>query len=70
MPTWVKLNVRPELSTEPTHFLTLMNNGKTSSSLDGIALHTVVFTGNDTFLTDNITQDGKRFITQSKHIFW
>ena len=27
--------------------------------------------GNDTFLTKNITQDRKRFITQSKHmIFW
>ena len=25
--TWVKLNVRPEVSTEPTHSLTLMNNG-------------------------------------------
>ena len=25
--TWVKLNVRPEVSTEPTHFLTLLNNG-------------------------------------------
>ena len=26
---------------------------------------TAVFTGNDTFLTENITQDKKRFITQS-----
>ena len=34
---WVKLNVRPEVSTEPTHFLTLMNNGKAFSSLDGMA---------------------------------
>ena len=24
--TWVKLNVRPGVNTEPTHFLTLMNN--------------------------------------------
>ena len=24
--SWVKLNLRPELSTEPTDFLTLMNN--------------------------------------------
>ena len=35
--TWVKLNVRPEVNTEPTHFLTLMNNGKAFSSLDGMA---------------------------------
>ena len=34
--TGVKLNVRPEMSTEPTNFLTLMNNGKAFSSLDGI----------------------------------
>ena len=32
--TWVKLNVRPELSTEPTHFLTLMHNGVECFSLD------------------------------------
>ena len=32
--TWVKLSVRPEVSTEPTHFLTLMNNGKAFSGLD------------------------------------
>ena len=33
--------------------------------------HTAVFVGNDTFLTENITQDRKRFITQSKEmIFW
>ena len=32
-----KLNVRPEVSTEPTHFLTLMNNGKGFSSLDDMA---------------------------------
>ena len=32
--TWVKLNVRPEVSTEPTHFLTLMNNGNAFSSSD------------------------------------
>ena len=38
--TWVKLNVRPEVSTEPTHFLTLMNNGKAFSSLDGMACTT------------------------------
>ena len=31
---WVKLNVRPEVSTEPTHFLALMNNGKAFSSSD------------------------------------
>ena len=35
--TWVKLNVRPEVSTEPTQFLTIMNNGKAFSSLDGMA---------------------------------
>ena len=35
--TGVKLNVRPEVSTEPTHFLTLINNGKAFSSLDGMA---------------------------------
>ena len=34
--TCVKLNVRPEVSTEPTYFLTLMNNGKVFSSLDGM----------------------------------
>ena len=28
---------RPEVNTEPTHFLTPMNNGKTFSSLDGMA---------------------------------
>ena len=28
---------RPEVNTEPTHFLTLMNNGKAFSSLDGMA---------------------------------
>ena len=31
-----KIKLRPEVSTEPTHFLTLMNNGKTFSSLDGM----------------------------------
>ena len=35
--TWVKLSVRPEVSTEPNNFLTLMNNGKAFSSLDGMA---------------------------------
>ena len=35
--TWVRSNVRPEVNTEPTHFLTLMNNGKAFSSLDGMA---------------------------------
>ena len=35
--TWVKLNVRPEVSTEPTQFVTLMNNGKAFSSLDDMA---------------------------------
>ena len=35
--TWVKLNVRPEVSIEPTNFQTLMNNGKAFSSLDGMA---------------------------------
>ena len=34
---WVKLNLRPEVSPEPTHFLTLMSSGKTFSSLDGTA---------------------------------
>ena len=28
---------RPELNIEPTHFLTLMNNGKAFSNLDGMA---------------------------------
>ena len=28
---------RPEVNSEPTHFLTLMNNGKAFSSLDGMA---------------------------------
>ena len=31
---------------------------------------TAVFAGNDTFLTENITQDKKRFITQSKHMIF
>ena len=32
---------------------------------------TAVLAENDTFLTEKITQDSKRFITQSKHIiFW
>ena len=35
--TWAKLNVRPEVNTEATHFLTLMNNGKAFFSLDGMA---------------------------------
>ena len=30
---------------------------------------TAVLAGNDTSLTENITQDRKRFIFQSKHIF-
>ena len=34
--TRVKLNVKPELNTEPTNFLTLMNNGKAFSTLDGM----------------------------------
>ena len=29
---------------------------------------TAVLAGNDTFLAENITEDRKRFITQSKHI--
>ena len=29
-----------------------------------------VLAGNDTFLTKNITQDRKRFITQSKHMIF
>ena len=33
-------------------------------------LFTDVFTGNDTFLRKNITQDRKRFITQSKHMIF
>ena len=32
--------------------------------------YTAVFAGNGTFLSENITQDRKRFITQSKHILW
>ena len=34
--TLVKLNVK-EVNIEPTHFLTLMNNGKAFSNLDGMA---------------------------------
>ena len=33
-------------------------------------LFTDVVTGNNTFLTKNITQDKKRFITQSKHMIF
>ena len=34
-------------------------------------IYTAVLAGNDTFLTENIIQDRKRFKTQSKHmIFW
>ena len=33
----VNLNVNPEVSTEPTHFRTFMNNGKAFSSLDIMA---------------------------------
>ena len=35
--TRVNVCKRPEVNTEPTHFLTFMNNGKTFSSLDGMA---------------------------------
>ena len=35
--TRIKLNVGPEVNTEPTHFLTLIDNGKAFSSLDGMA---------------------------------
>ena len=31
---------------------------------------TAVLAGNDTFLTENITEDRKRFITQSKHMIF
>ena len=34
--TRVNVCKRPEVNTEPTHFLTFMNNGKTFSSLDGM----------------------------------
>ena len=38
MPTFnFTLNVRPEMSTEPTHFLRLMNNVKAFSNLDSMA---------------------------------
>ena len=33
-------------------------------------VHTAVLAGNDTFLTVNITEDRKRFITQSKHLIF
>ena len=36
LPLTLKLNVRPEMTTEPIHSLTLMNNGKAFSSLDGM----------------------------------
>ena len=36
LPLTLKLNVRPEMSTEPIHSLALMNNGKAFSSLDGM----------------------------------
>ena len=32
--------------------------------------NTAVLAGNDTFLTENITEDRKRFITQSKHMIF
>ena len=31
---------------------------------------TAVLAGNDTFLTENITEDRKKFITQSKHMIF
>ena len=31
------MGVKPEVRTEPTQFITLINNGKTFSSLDGMA---------------------------------
>ena len=31
---------------------------------------TAVLAGNDTFLTENITEDKKKFITQSKHMIF
>ena len=33
-------------------------------------VHTAVLAGNDTFLTENIIEDRKRFITQSKHMIF
>ena len=32
-----KIKCKPEVNTEPTHFLTLTNNGKVFSSLDDMA---------------------------------
>ena len=34
---------------------------------DHLQTKTAVLAGNDTFLTENITEDRKKFITQSKH---
>ena len=44
--------------------------GDLEIKLCGQRLVTAVFTGNDTFLTENITQDRKRLITQSTHIIF
>ena len=41
--TWVKLSVRPDVSTELNNFLTLVNNGKAFSSLDGMVCATSVW---------------------------
>ena len=34
-----------------------------------LVTHTAVLAGNDTFLAESISEDRKKFITQSKHIF-
>ena len=38
--------------------------------LPSYSLLTAVWAGNDTFLTEDITEDRKRFITQSKHMIF
>ena len=41
-----------------------------SNDLNSCVCCTAVFAGNDTILTENITWDRKRFITQSKHMIF
>ena len=59
---------RPNLELENATFLEWKNEVSTTTDMSCGYNHMTA--GNETFLTENITQDRKRFITQSKHMIF
>ena len=66
----INFSLTKEMQRKFSHIILLLATVMCSiiACLKGKLLNTPVLAGNDTFLTKNITQNRKRFITQPKHM--